>query len=121
MNCCCWHILFTQPDFVNQKSHLQEEIEHHSHLCDFYPKFHCKFNFIEQYWGAAKWHYWSSPRTNDMVKMEENVLHCLDDVPLIQIQQYVCLSLYFSVQMKLNNSIAMKIDLLSLWMLIQRV
>ena len=49
-NCCCWTILFNQPDFVSQKSELQELIEQHGHLCDFYPKYHCELNFIEQYW-----------------------------------------------------------------------
>ena len=49
-----WHILFLQPDFVSQKPQLQELIESRSHLCDFYPKYHCELNFIEQYWGAAK-------------------------------------------------------------------
>ena len=53
-NCCCRHLLFNQPDFVSQKSALQEAIECCHHLCDFYPKYHCELNFIEQYWGAAK-------------------------------------------------------------------
>jgi hypothetical protein len=53
-DCCCQWLLFTQPDFEGQKSQLQELIESWGHICDFYPKYHCKLNFIEQYWGAAK-------------------------------------------------------------------
>ena len=53
-NCCCRHLLFLQPDFISQKPMLQEHIELCGHLCDFYPKYHCELNFIEQYWGAAK-------------------------------------------------------------------
>jgi hypothetical protein len=53
-NCCCRQLLFSQPDFVNQKAQLQELVESRGHLCDFYPKYHCELNFIEQYWGAAK-------------------------------------------------------------------
>ena len=56
-NCCCRCILFIQPNFMSQKSQLQELIKSCGHLCDFYPKFHCKFNFIEQYWGVAKLHF----------------------------------------------------------------
>jgi hypothetical protein len=48
-DCCCRCILFLQPDFVSQVSQLQELIESRGHLCDFYPKYHCKLNFIEQY------------------------------------------------------------------------
>jgi hypothetical protein len=50
LTCCCRKALFYQPDFVAQKSQLQEYIESRGHLCDFYPKFHCELNFIEQYW-----------------------------------------------------------------------
>jgi hypothetical protein len=38
-NCCCCTILFNQPDFVSQKSELQEFVERCGHLCDFYPKY----------------------------------------------------------------------------------
>ncbi len=54
VNCCCHRLLFNQPDFASQKPMLQELIESWSHICDFYPKYHCELNFIEQYWGAAK-------------------------------------------------------------------
>ena len=57
VDCCCRRILYHQRDFVDQCSQLQELIESRSHLCDFYPKYHCELNFIEQYWGAAKAQY----------------------------------------------------------------
>jgi hypothetical protein len=52
--CCYRHLLYTQPDFTSQKPLLQEYIESHGHLCGYYPKYHCKLNFIEQYWGTVK-------------------------------------------------------------------
>ncbi|KAI0244909.1 hypothetical protein BJV78DRAFT_1144163 [Lactifluus subvellereus] len=87
-DCCCRHVLFCQPDFTAQKSHLEEFITAQGHICDFYPKFHCELNFIEQYWGAVKFQYHSSPKTADLEAMEQNVLACLDDVPLLQIKCY---------------------------------
>jgi hypothetical protein len=86
-DCCCRRLLFCQPDFVNQKSALQELIERRGHICEFYPKFHCECNAIEQYWGAGKWRYRALPRTKDEAEMERNVLGCLDDVPLDQIRR----------------------------------
>ena len=86
-DCCCRRLLFTQPDFENQKSHLEEYITSRGHICDFYPKYHCELNFIKQYWGAAKLIYRSSPKTRDMKEMEENVKNSLDDVPIVQIQR----------------------------------
>ena len=69
-DCCCRWLLFTQPDFENQKSHLEEYITSWSHVCDFHPKYHCELNFIKQYWGAAKLIYRSSTKTRDMKEME---------------------------------------------------
>ena len=86
-DCCCRHVLFNQPDFCTQKSHLEEYITSRGHICDFYPKYHCELNFIEQYWGAAKYIYRSSAKTADLDAMERNVISCLDDVPLLQIQR----------------------------------
>ena len=48
-DCCCCRLLFTQPDFANQKSHLEEYITSRGHISDYYPKYHCELNFIEQY------------------------------------------------------------------------
>jgi len=87
-DCCCHQLLFTQPDFTNQKSHLEELITSHDHLCDFYPKYHCELNFIEQYWGVAKLRYRTTSKTRDMAEMEHNVTACLDDVLLLQIRQW---------------------------------
>ena len=86
-DCCCCQLLFCQPDFMAQKSQLEEFITLQGHICDFYPKFHCKLNFIEMYWGAVKYQYRSTPRTSDIDAMEANVLACLDDVPLLQIKR----------------------------------
>ena len=72
-----------------QKSELEELITARGHICDFYPKFHCELNFIEQYWGTAKYLYRSTAKTADMDAMERNVLECLDEVPLLQIRRYM--------------------------------
>jgi hypothetical protein len=53
-NCYATWILSLQPDFQEQKSLVQETIEAAGHLCIFLPKFHCKLNFIEFFWGAVK-------------------------------------------------------------------
>ena len=88
-DCCCRHVLFNQPDFSCQKSNLQEFIESRGHLCDFYPKYHCELNYIEQYWGAAKRQYCSAARSSTIKDMETLVKESLDGVPLLQIRRYV--------------------------------
>jgi hypothetical protein len=67
---------------------LQELIESRGHLCDFYPKYHCELNFIEQYWGAAKLRFRSKRRAATINEMENIVLSCLDDIPLLQIRRF---------------------------------
>ena len=88
-DCCCRRLLFNQPDFVFQKSQLEELIERRGHLCDFYPKYHCELNFIEQYWGAAKLRFRVAGHAKTLDEMEKKVIACLDDVPLLQIRRFV--------------------------------
>ena len=83
--CCCRKLLFNQLDFVSQKSELQEAVESHGHLCDFYPKYHCKLNFIEQYWGAAKLKFCKAGRGATIEDMKKKVLASLDDISLQKI------------------------------------
>lgn len=85
--CCCRRILYNQPDFRAQESALTEYLKNRGHLVMYYPKFHCELNFIEQYWGAAKQRYRVLPRTSNLKEMEENVLKCLDGVPLRSIRR----------------------------------
>ena len=87
-NCCCQCLLFCQPDFMTQKSHLEEFVTLDGHICNFDPKYHCELNFIEQYWGAAKFHYHNTTHITNIIKMEKNMLACLNDVPLVQIIWY---------------------------------
>ncbi|KAI0245324.1 hypothetical protein BJV78DRAFT_1277445 [Lactifluus subvellereus] len=82
--CCCW-LLFTQADFIGQKSQREELIERHGHLCDFYPKYHCELNFIEQYWGAVKAQFHEAGQAKSIKEMEQTVIQCLDSVTLLQI------------------------------------
>jgi hypothetical protein len=88
-NCCCRKLLFNQPDFVSQKSELQEFVERRGHLCDFYPKYHCEMNFIEQYWGAAKLRFRTAGQGANLEEMKKKVLDCLDDIPVNQIRRCV--------------------------------
>src|SRR6266851_5148545 len=95
LNCCCRCILFTQPDFTSQRPQLQEYIKSHSHLCNFYPKYHCELNFIEQYWGAVKFHYCvAGARTLEV--MQKTMLESLDNIPLEQIRRSVAFFPFFS-------------------------
>ena len=119
-DCCCRRVLFNQPDFCVQKSHLEEYITSRGHICDFYPKYHCELNFIEQYWGAAKYIYRSSAKTADLNAMERNDISCLDDVPLLQIQRWARILQFFCI-FKLNYLLDLLIDWCDSFMLIRKV
>ena len=96
-SCCCCHLLYTQADFALQKPLLQEYIKLHGHLCNYYPKYHCELNFIEQYWGAAKLHFRVAGHARTLDEMEKKMVNCLDDIPLEQIQRFVAVSQFLFI------------------------
>jgi hypothetical protein len=52
-----WLVLSTlmaARDFQEQKGRLQQELEPPGQEVIFYPKFHCKLNFIETFWFLRK-------------------------------------------------------------------
>lgn len=50
--CCLKKMLYCEPDFMNQKSLLEEHCEKRGYEVIFFPKYHPELNFIEQCWGS---------------------------------------------------------------------
>ncbi|RPA91660.1 hypothetical protein L873DRAFT_1713110 [Choiromyces venosus 120613-1] len=46
---CVSTLIAKEPHFKAQRSNLEEELEFISYLVHFFPKYHCKLNFIEYY------------------------------------------------------------------------
>lgn len=80
-------LLSQQPDFLEQKEWLEEVVTACGLVIDFYPKYHCEFNFIEMFWGAAKAWY----RANCTFNLSDHVKHvvkALDSVCLSKIRKF---------------------------------
>src|SRR4029077_2878978 len=54
LDCCARRLLSLQPDFMAQKSAIEEIVEAESHMVLFFPKFHCELNHIEYFWSHSK-------------------------------------------------------------------
>jgi len=76
-----------QPDFLEQRSTLEEIIVGLGHVFEWYPKFYCECNFIEQYWGFAKREVRGlcSYKYADLLK---HVPKTLDSVPIMTIRKF---------------------------------
>jgi hypothetical protein len=82
----CERVLSRQPDFLAQKEWLQEVVDSlNDCILDYYPTFHCEFNFIELYWGEAK-RYARRNYDYSFVGLQRTVPIALDSVfvPLIR-------------------------------------
>jgi hypothetical protein len=87
IDCCARRLLSQQPDFLEQKSSVQEVIEAAGHLCIFLPKFHCELNFIEFFWGAVK-NYLQEHCDYTFDTLKTNLPKALDSVELKTIQKW---------------------------------
>jgi len=85
--CCCKHLLMNQPDFLAQKTALEELCEAAGHTVLMLPKCHPELNPIEQFWAAMKdcLRRVCGHTGPDLIK---NVPESIRRVPLAQIQRY---------------------------------
>ena len=73
-------IMENQPDFLEQRSLVQEVIEEAGHLCIVLPKFHCELNFIEFFWGTVK-RYLRECCDMSFDTLKINLPHTMESVP----------------------------------------
>ncbi|KAF9513519.1 hypothetical protein BS47DRAFT_1372507 [Hydnum rufescens UP504] len=93
--CCCRKALFEQSDFSNQKSRLEELGDQRGYRINFYPRFHCECNFIENNWGYTKRVYRQYPKSSSEKDLERNVIRALESVPVILMHRFFTHSLRF--------------------------
>ena len=81
-DCCMRRRLYSQPDFQNVKSVLEDRCNQKGVEVFFLPKFHPELNPIEQCWGRAKWYYRKLPASSLEADLERNVVESLESIPL---------------------------------------
>lgn len=80
-------LLSQQPDFIEQREWLEETVLKCGCIIDFYPKYHCEFNYIEMFWGASK--AWSRARcTFNFPDHVELVPKALESVSICKIRKF---------------------------------
>lgn len=95
--------LSKEEDFRDQKEWLEETVIDGGCQIDFYPKYHCEFNYIEMFWGAAK--AWSRARCtfnfNDHVAL---VPKAIDSVSIAKIRKFARKSYRYMDAYRLKHS-----------------
>ena len=94
-NCCCRRLLYSQPDFVNVKSLLEEHCEKRGFMVLILPKYHCELNPIEMVWGRAKYCYRLNPPSTKEEDVERYATAALaavtiDEMPRLFLIFYLC-------------------------------
>ncbi|THV06141.1 hypothetical protein K435DRAFT_816013 [Dendrothele bispora CBS 962.96] len=94
-DCCCRRVLYSESDFVKQKSRLEEHCKARGYQVIFFPKYHCELNFIEQCWGYAKRIYHMFPTSSSEEDLERNLIASLNAVPLVSMRRFATRSSRF--------------------------
>lgn len=87
-DCCMRRVLYSQPDFRNVKSVLENHCNQRGVEVLFLPKFHPELNPIEQCWGRAKWYYRQLPASSLEADLERNVVESLESIPITLMRRY---------------------------------
>ncbi|KAF7299489.1 hypothetical protein MIND_00899000 [Mycena indigotica] len=93
--CCLRKMMYSEPDFKNQKSILEEHCERRGYCVLFSPKFHLELNFIEQCWGYAKRIYWMYPESTSEDALRANLLQAVASVPIESMRRFATRSSRF--------------------------
>ncbi|KAJ3743043.1 hypothetical protein DFH05DRAFT_1536122 [Lentinula detonsa] len=84
-DCCCHQILYLDPDFVNQKSLLEEHCEARGYSVIFFPNA-----------GYAKHVYCIFPTSSLEADLKTNTISALESVPLVSMRRFATRSLRFA-------------------------
>ena len=74
-------------DFKNQKRWIFEVSSKAGHLCDFFPKFHPEFNWIERFWGNCK-AYARRKCDNTFISLVKTLPEALDSVGVSTMRKF---------------------------------
>ena len=99
--------LSQQPDFMEQKSMVEELVNQAGHRAMFLPKFHCEFNFIEMYWDALKY-YCRANCDYSFAALQETVESAMSSVSLATIRRFTrkCWRYMYAYQQSLPMEVA---------------
>ena len=86
-HCCLDRVIELQPDFVAQRSRLEEDLSSLGHYPIFLPKFHCELNHIEMFWGSAKL-FARSQCDYSLAGLRKLVPQALESVSLASIRRF---------------------------------